>query len=51
MQGQEFIVIVKVTLGSMEAVKAGDVQEAVQEALDEFNGGTAQVIEITEQHT
>ena len=46
---QEFIVTVKVTLVAMEEVKEGDVKEAVQDALDTFNGGTAEVIEIVEQ--
>ena len=46
---QEWIVTVKVTTNTFEEVRDRDVTEAVQEMLEDFDGGSAEVIDIIEQ--
>ena len=46
---QEWIVTVKVTTATVEDVRPLDVKEAVEELLEDFDGGTAQVIDVQEQ--
>lgn len=46
---QVFMTVVKVTINTLEGVSPETVKEAIQEELDEFGGGTAEVISVVEE--
>lgn len=45
---QEFIVVVKVTANTAATVSEAEIQEAIQEVLNDFDGGTAEIKSVTE---
>ena len=47
---QEWIVMLKVTTNCTEDVRPLDVQEAIEQTIEEFDGGTIQVVDVMEQY-
>jgi hypothetical protein len=46
---QQFTVVVKVTANTAATVSEAEIREAVQEVLNDFDGGTAEVETVTEE--
>jgi hypothetical protein len=45
---QQFKITVLITSGAVEEVSAEDVQESLQDVLDDFDGGTAEITNVIE---
>jgi len=45
---QQFTIEVKVTANTAATVSEAEIRKAIQELLDEFDGGTAEVRSVTE---